>query len=206
MSRKAYFNDAAGTWDERYNTPELAAFLDKIVPKFGLEPGQNVLDTGTGTGVLIPYLIEAVGLSGSITAVDYAEEMVKICESKYSHLQNVSIELQDVEELALPPDSFDAVTCFGLFPHIENKRKALCQIHRVLKTGGRLIIAHALSSVEIEAHHKDASPTVAQDTLLEEKEMKRLLNHAGFSDAYIKDVPGCYLCISNKLRGVQLKG
>lgn len=199
MSRKAYFNEVANTWDERYNTPELAAFLDKLVPKFGLEPRQNVLDAGTGTGVLIPYLIKAVGPSGSITAVDYAEQMVKICKSKYSHLQNFTIELQDIEKLALPPDSFDAVTCFGLFPHIENKREALCQIHRVLKTGGKLIIAHTLSSAEIKAHHKDASLAVAKDMLPEEEEMKRLLNHAGFSDAYINDVPGCYLCISTKL-------
>jgi ubiquinone/menaquinone biosynthesis C-methylase UbiE len=199
LSRKAYFNEVASIWDEKYNTPELAAFLDKIVPKFGLELGQNILDAGTGTGILIPYLIKAVGSSGLITAVDYAEQMVKICKSKYSHLQNVTIELQDVEKLTLPPDSFDAVTCFGLFPHIENKRKALCQIRRVLKNGGRLIIAHALSSAEIKTHHKDASLAVAQDTLPEEKEVKMLLNHAGFSNAHINDVPGCYLCISKKL-------
>lgn len=198
MSRKAYFNEAARTWDEKYDTPRLASFLESIVPEFGLSSGQDILDVGTGTGVLIPYLIQAVGPSGSITAIDYAEEMVKICQSKYSHLQNVTIELQEVEKLALPPGSFDAVTCFGLFPHIENRRKALSQIHRVLKPGGRLIIAHALSSAEIKAHHEDTSLAVAQDTLPEEQEMKRLLNQAGFSDVYINDVSGCYLCISNK--------
>ena len=68
-----------------------------------------------------------------------------------------------------------------------------------MKTRGKLVIAHALSSAEIKAHHKDASPAVIGDTLPEGREMKRLLNHAGFCNVYIKDKPGCYLCISNKL-------
>jgi demethylmenaquinone methyltransferase/2-methoxy-6-polyprenyl-1,4-benzoquinol methylase len=198
MSRKAYFNEAARTWDEKYDTPELASFLEKLVLSFGLSPGQKILDVGTGTGILIPYLIQTVGSSGSITAIDYAEEMVKICKSKYSHLRNVTITTQDIEKTTLPPNTYDAVTCFGLFPHLENKEKALGNINRVLKKRGRLIIAHALSSSEIMARHKDASLAVVRDTLPGEREMKRLLNHAGFYDVYIKDESGCYICISKK--------
>lgn len=128
MSRKAYFNEAADTWDEKYCTHELATFLEKILPEFGLKPGQSILDVGTGTGVLIPFLLQAIGSSGSITAVDYAQKMVEKCKSKYSHLPNVAIEVQDVEELNYP-ESFDAATCFGLFPHLENKEKALYNIN-----------------------------------------------------------------------------
>ncbi len=198
MNRKAYFNEAASTWDEKYDTPELASFLKELVPMFGLSSGQKILDVGTGTGVLIPYLIQAVGPSGSITAIDYAVEMIKICKSKYSHLKNVIISTQNIEKVILPSNTFDAVICFGLFPHIEKKEKALGNINRVLKKRGRLIIAHALSSTEIKARHIDASLAVVRDTLPEEREMIRLLNLAGFYDVYIKDEPGCYLCISIK--------
>ena len=201
MSRKAYFNEAANTWDEKYGTPELASFLEKLVPKFGLSSGQNILDVGTGTGILIPYLIQAVGPSGSITAIDYAEEMIKICKSKYFHLQNVTIETQDIEEVTLPPHSFDAVTCFGLFPHLENKEKVLCKINHVLKTRGKLIIAHALSSNEIKLHHhsRKRSP-VSQDKLPQKYEMIRLLKKIGFEKISIKDKLGSYLCLSFKSR------
>lgn len=199
MSRRAFFNEAADTWDERYGTPELACFLERLIPSFGLKPGQKILDAGTGTGVLIPYLIQAVGPSGSIIAIDYAEEMVKICRSKYSQLRNVTVENQDVETLTFPSNFFNTVTCFGLFPHLENKEKALLQMNRVLKNRGRLIIAHALSSAEIKARHKDVTLAVAKDTLPNEKEMNRLLNNAGFVDVYIKDEPGCYLCTSTKV-------
>ena len=90
MSRKAYFNEAANTWDEKYYTPELASFLEKIVPKFGLSSGQSILDVGTGTGILIPYLVQAVGRSGSITAIDYAEEMVHLRDIKLAEGSGIS--------------------------------------------------------------------------------------------------------------------
>jgi demethylmenaquinone methyltransferase/2-methoxy-6-polyprenyl-1,4-benzoquinol methylase len=49
----------------------------------------------------------------------------KHAERRYSGLPNVQFELQNVEELYFPQDYFDAITCFGLFPHIENKQRAL---------------------------------------------------------------------------------
>ncbi|MFP3985594.1 MAG: class I SAM-dependent methyltransferase [Candidatus Bathyarchaeia archaeon] len=198
MSRKTYFNEMAKTWDEQFCTPQLASFLGKLVPQFGLERGQNILDVGTGTGVLIPYLIQAVGPSGSVTAIDYAEKMVQICRSKHSHLKNVTVKLQDVEEDKLPSESFDAVTCFGLFPHLDKRRKALRNMNRALKLGGILIIAHALSSEEIRVHHSSTALSVMNDTLPEKAEIKRLLKRAGFSRIHLEDEHGYYLCMSTK--------
>ncbi len=198
MKRKEYFNQAAESWDRRFYTPKLGAFLGRLVPSFGIEPGQRVLDVGTGTGILIPFLLQAVGPSGSIKAIDYAERMVQICKSKYSHLENVTIELRDVEQFSYPTGSFDAVTCFGLFPHLKKREKALRNLHRALKRGGTLIITHALSSQEIKTHHSSASPPVQHDMLPEKTEMRKLLKRTGFTDIQIKDQPGCYLCRSTK--------
>ncbi len=198
MSRKTYFNEQANTWDERFHTPNLSHFLEKLVPQFGLEPGQNILDVGTGTGVLIPYLIREVGPAGSVTAIDYSENMIQICKTKHSHLKNVSVELKNIEEDAFPTESFDAVICFGLFPHLEHQQKALQNINHLLKPGGALIIAHALSSEELQAHHNNASSAVVHDVLPEEAEMKQLLEQTGFEGIGIKDEPGFYLCIAHK--------
>jgi ubiquinone/menaquinone biosynthesis C-methylase UbiE len=199
MSRKTYFNDVAETWDKRYCTPQLASFLRKLVSQFGLKLGQNVLDVGTGTGVLIPHLVQMVGASGSVTAVDYAEKMVQIGKSKHVHFDNVSVELHDIEEDGLPSESFDAVTCFGLFPHLTKKEKALHNMRRALKPGGILIIAHALSSEELKAHHANVASSVVNDTLPEKAEMRRLLKRTGFTRIRIRDKRGCYLCKSIKL-------
>ena len=200
MSRQAYFNQLADSWDKRFQTEALSTFIKQLAPTFGILPGQKVLDVGTGTGVLIPFLLKAAGPTGQISAIDYAENMVKICKSKYAHLPNLTVTVQQVETLDFPSQTFDAVVCFGLFPHIENKEKALQQINRVLKTNGKLIIAHALSSAEIKAHHNTASPVVAHDALPTSTVMKKLLTQAGFEKVHIIDKPGQYLNISIKLK------
>jgi ubiquinone/menaquinone biosynthesis C-methylase UbiE len=197
LTRKEYFNEAARNWDKKYYTPQLMARLEKLVPEFGLKLGQKILDAGTGTGVLIPFLLRIIGPSGSITAIDYAENMIKVFRSKFSGISNVTVELKNIEELDYFSESFDAAICFGLFPHLERKERALSHLSRVLKQGGRLVISHALSSAEIRAHHKDSSP-VAKDTLPEDKEMRRLLEQAGFMEIQITDEPGYYLCTAIK--------
>ncbi len=199
MSKKAYFNEQANSWDERFFTPKLSSFLEKLVPQFGLEAGQTVLDVGTGTGVLIPYLIRAVGPAGSVTAIDYSEKMVQICKTKHSHLKNINVEVKNIEEDAFPTESFDAVICFGIFPHLKNKEKALRNINHTLKHSGKLVIAHALSSEELKAHHKKVSEHVAHAMLPEKSKIIQLLEQTGFTQTIIKDEPGCYLCIAHKV-------
>ncbi len=201
MNRQEFFNNIAVSWDERFKTQELTDFLSQLVPTFQLEQGQRVLDVGTGTGILIPFLLKAVGSTGHVTAVDFAEKMVEVCSSKYAGLSNVNITVQQVEKLGFPSESFDAVTCFGLFPHLENKAEALRQLNRVLKPGGKLIIAHALSSEEIMAHHRNAA-AVAHDMLPNKEEMRRLLKQAGFTEVHITDEPGSYICSSTKSSGL----
>ena len=198
MNTKDYFDNAADTWDDKYLTPTLLSFLEKLVPQFGIATGQIVLDVGTGTGVLILYLTKAVGPSGSVTAIDLSEKMVQACKAKYAHVKNVSIKMGNIEDTIFPPETFDAVTCFGVFPHLENKEKALQNINSVLKRGGKLVIAHALSSEELKEHHKKVSKHVEHAALPENKDMIQLLEQAGFVDVRIKDETGFYLCSAQK--------
>lgn len=198
MSRKLYFNDAADSWDHRFVTPELLSFLKNFVSTFGLKPGQRVLDVGTGTGVLIPYLTQAVGPSGSVIAIDNSERMIQRCRRKYAHLHNVTIALQDVEALDVPEETFDAVTCFGVFPHLQAKEQALLYLHRALRPGGTLIIAHALSRNVLNAHHRDVSPSVRHDVLPNEEEMRQMLKQAYFTGIKIHDEADYYLCVARK--------
>ena len=198
VDRQAFFNEVADKWDKKFDTPKLKCFLSRLLVKFDIKRGQRILDVGTGTGVLLPHLARAVGPTGTIMAIDFAEKMIEICKEKIPDFSNVKVELQNVENLKFPPGLFDAITCFGLFPHIKNKEKALEEMNRVLKQGGKLIIAHALSSEQIKEHHQKCSAAIGKDILPDEYEMRQMLRKTGFSTPHITDEPGCYLCITTK--------
>ena len=197
MNKREFFNQMASVWDERFYSPELLSRLDEIVAFFGLSRGNCVLDIGCGTGGLTPSLLKAVGPSGVIHAIDFAGEMVKRARKKFEDHQNILFILGSVETLPFDNASFDHVICFGAFPHFDSKEKALKEMHRVLKTGCKLFIAHALSSAQIKAHHSASSP-VANDFLPEEPEMMEMMNRKGFRVVSVIDKDGCYICKGKK--------
>jgi ubiquinone/menaquinone biosynthesis C-methylase UbiE len=193
MDKKSFFNQAAQGWDQRFYTPEMREQLPQLVSLFHLQKGAKILDVGAGTGGIVPYLLEAMGPEGSIWAIDFAEEMVKIGRKKFLEESRVIFEVASVEDLAYKDRFFDQIVCFGAFPHFEDKGKALEEMGRVLKPRGTLIIAHALSSVALRSHHQNCAP-VSKDFLPEEGEMRSLLERAGFQLNRLIDQPKCYLC------------
>ena len=197
MVKKDFFNQMAANWDGRFYTTEMAERLPKLVSSFRVPKGAKILDVGAGTGGIIPYLLEAIGQEGSLWAIDYAEEMVRIGRMKFQKESRVIFELASVENLPYKDQFFDHVICFGAFPHFEDKERALEEMGRVLKSGGTLIIAHALSSVALRSHHQNCGP-VSKDFLPEEGEMKSLLEKARFRLKRLIDQPNCYLCEGEK--------
>lgn len=196
--KKKFFNEMAVSWDQRFYTPELKERLPSLVSLFHLQAGSKVLDVGAGTGGIIPYLLQAVGPGGSIWAIDFAEEMVMVGKKKFTEENRVIFQLAAVESLPFEDQFFDHIVCFGAFPHFEDKAKALEEMGRVLKMGGTLIIAHALSSAELKDHHQGCAP-VSQDFLPDEPQMKNLLEKAGFQITRLIDQPKCYLCEGFKI-------
>ncbi len=198
MDKKSFFNALAAGWDDRFYTPEMQERLKGLVSDFGLKSASRVLDIGTGTGGLIPYILNAIGPSGSVEAVDFAEEMVEIGRKKFKDQARVSFHLSAIESMPFEDEGFDYVICFGTFPHLDDKERALAEISRVLKQGGTLIVAHALSSAEIRAHHQGADP-VSRDFLPAEPEMRQLLRSRGFEVVRLIDRSGYYLCEGIKI-------
>ncbi len=198
MDKKSFFNQMAGSWDQRFYTGEMEEYLPRLVSLFQLRSGARILDVGAGTGGIIPYLLRAIGAQGYVWGVDFAGEMVKMGRKKFQQEGRVRFDLASVEHLPYKHRAFDHVVCFGAFPHFENKAKALEEMGRVLKPEGTLIIAHALSSAEIRRHHQNCAP-VSRDFLPDESEMRALLEECGFRLQRLIDRPKCYLCEGIKI-------
>ncbi len=134
---------AAGGW-RKWNqklTAQGRPVTEALVRAVGARPGLNILDLASGAGDPALSLARAVAPRGHVTATDLVPEMLEVAQEK-AHLEgltNLSIKQADPEALPFAEGSFDAVTCrFGImfFPDVG---KALREVWRVLRPGGRAV-------------------------------------------------------------------
>lgn len=110
--------------------------------RLGLAPGARVLDLCCGTGASALPAAEAVGPTGSVLGVDITEALIRQAREKAAarRLPQARFECADVESLAFPPGSFDAVvSVFGLF-FVDDMSGLLARAWRWLAPGGALAI------------------------------------------------------------------
>jgi ubiquinone/menaquinone biosynthesis C-methylase UbiE len=106
-------------------------------------PGMKVLDLASGTGEPAISLAERVGPQGSVTAVDQSAELLEIAAERARNKKLATLTTQQADAHTLPFDdlSFDLATCrFGVMFFADAKR-ALTELHRVLKPGARVCLA-----------------------------------------------------------------
>ncbi len=125
-------------WNRQWNVLTRAV-TESIVEEAQLRPGMQVLDLASGTGEPALSLAEAVAPEGHVMATDLVPEMLAIAEEQAQErrLRNISFKQADAEAIPFADTSFDAVTCRLGLMFFPNAPKALQEIHRVLKPGGR---------------------------------------------------------------------
>lgn len=109
-----------------------------------IQPGEKVLDVGCGTGTLAIEAQQRVGATGRVFGVDPGTQQIARARSKAVR-RNLPIDFQTgvIEHLAFPDQMFDVVLSTIMMHHLPDdlKRQGLSEIARVLKPGGRLVIA-----------------------------------------------------------------
>lgn len=192
-----FFNDLADGWDGMTD-PSSADRLKAIVLLAGLHPPASVLDVGCGTGVLVPVLLDAIGNQGQLIAIDPASRMTDHLREKYPD-SRVQTRNDLMEACALPDASLNAVICFSCFPHVSDKPRAIANARRMLREGGKLVVAHVSSRNEINAFHAGCSGPVRHDVLPDEEEMRRMIGTADLKIVHFVDEPGRYELAAIKL-------
>jgi ubiquinone/menaquinone biosynthesis C-methylase UbiE len=109
-----------------------------------IQPGETVLDVGCGTGTLAMTVVPRVGATGRVFGIDPGAQQIARARTKAAQ-RSLSIEFQIgvIEHLDFPDNSFDVVLSTIMMHHLSDslKRQGLAEIARVLKPGGRLVIA-----------------------------------------------------------------
>lgn len=199
--RAAFFDERAGTWEERCYPPEARERLSRLVPLFGVQKGDTMLDMGAGTGILAPYLRALAGPEGLLLSMDVSMNMLRRAAQKQAYANGLVMQATAMR-LPVRDASIDIVICFAAFPHFSDKQAALDEMHRVLRPDGRLCIAHLLGREELSRHHGGHS-AVAEDTLPDDDAMRALFVRAGFPEPAITDMPGRYLATAVKYAKAQ---
>jgi ubiquinone/menaquinone biosynthesis C-methylase UbiE len=196
MQLQEYFDQLAPTWDKEL-TRERLKCLGNIVKELGIEPGYYVLDIGSGTGVLLPFLIAELGDEGKIVALDFSAEMLSQAKAK-NFPPIVGFAQADVLAIPLADNSVDLAICNSVFPHFNDKAEALKEIARVLRNNGRLVICHTMSRKMVNELHKSVGGVVANDLLPPEFQLRGLIKQAGLRITHFEDSPARYLVIAEK--------
>ena len=115
----------------------------RTVERAAVRPGMRILDLAGGTGDLAAAFAPRVGDRGRVTVSDINASMLMVGRDRLldqGRAGNLDFVQADAELLPFPDESFDRVTiAFGL-RNVTRKERALAEMRRVLKAGGRLLV------------------------------------------------------------------
>ncbi len=198
---RAHFEAHAATWDE-HAPPDLDGRLQRLLTPFAdtLHTARLVLELGTGTGACLPHL-RCFAPHARLVALDLAHAML-LCAVERTAAARLA--QADAQDLPFPTgnarDGFDLVVCHNSFPHFQDKPRALREVWRVLRPGGRLLILHHLSREDVNAVHQRIGAPVTHDILPTGAEMQQLFAQSGYVDVWVQDVPVSYTAHALKPR------
>jgi SAM-dependent methyltransferase len=133
---------AAEAYARHWHGP-LAGVQGELLALAAPAAGEAVLDVACGTGVVAVAAARAVGPGGRVLGIDLADAMVHASRQRAQHLGlgQAGFERMDAEQLQLPDASFDLVLCALGLMYVPDPDAALRQLHRVLRPGGRAVMA-----------------------------------------------------------------
>ena len=123
----------------------MGGIRDRVLESAQIKEGDTVLDVGCGDGLLAMGALEKVGPNGKVIFSDVSESCIEHCRQFATG--NCEFIVAGVEDLSAIPDaSVDAVVIRSVLIYVEDKEKALSEIYRVLKQGGRFSFFEPINS------------------------------------------------------------
>jgi len=178
---------------------EVLAQLPEGVVTFGcgnpvalasMQPGETVLDLGSGAGLDCFLAAQQVGESGAVIGVDFTQDMLDRAEENASKLglKNVTFKKGDIEALPLEDATVDVVMSNCVVNLAPDKDAVFREAYRVLSTAGRVIISDiVLTRSATEAEKEDmALMTGCISGSLPVEEYAQIIRNAGFQNVKVE--------------------
>jgi ubiquinone/menaquinone biosynthesis C-methylase UbiE len=143
-----YYAQIAETYDENvditfslYNEDE-SVIRNRMIDLLNLKPNDSVLEVSAGTGKDSELISDRLDDNGEIVCFDISPEMLKQVSNKLKGKKpSHAVVVGTAVDLPFKNDAFDALYCFAGIGHFPNKKKALKEMARVVKPGGKVVFS-----------------------------------------------------------------
>lgn len=157
-----------------------------------LEPGQTVLDLGSGAGLDCFFAARKVGETGKVIGVDMTPEMLDRARSsaKRMNLTNVEFRQGFIEELPVESGTVDVIISNCVINLSPDKARVFNETFRVLKPGGKLAVSDIVTDGELPDEIKKSLSAWAGCVAgaVQAKEYVAMMEAAGYTNISIKPV------------------
>ena len=168
-----------------------------------LNPGETVLDLGSGGGIDVLLSAKRVGPTGKVYGLDMTEEMLALAIRNRDEAGATNVEFLRgyIEEVPLPANTVDVVISNCVINLSTDKPRVFAEMHRVLRSGGRIGIADVVADDDLSpAQRAERGSYVGCIAgALSFKEYEDGLRGAGFADISItsmhESIPGMHSAI-----------
>ena len=148
-----------------------------------IKSGETVLDVGCGTGE-VAITAKTRARAGKVYGIDPAPEMIAVARSKAARKKlDIDFRVGVIEALPFPDASMDVVTSSLMMHHLpeELKRRGMAEIYRVLKPGGRLLIADFMRPTASFVNHLYLLVTHHRGLHNGVEDLSKYMQEAGFT-------------------------
>ena len=125
---------------DKYSTNKLG-FRNWIFANYKIEEGMRVLELGCGTGDIWKGRQDTINRASELILSDFSEGMLASAKAALSGCENIKYELIDIQAIPYEDEAFDIVIANMMLYHVPDMDKALSEVYRVLKQGGKFYSA-----------------------------------------------------------------
>ena len=133
--------------NNRFQSRFLRAAQSKVISLLDIQANVHFLDIGCGTGWAVGQAANLVDGKGLFYGVDLSPKMIEKAKSNFSEKDNFRFMQANSESIPLDDDFFDIIICTNSFHHYLHPDKALKEMRRLLKSGGKLYILDPLAEL-----------------------------------------------------------
>ncbi len=190
---QAFFDERADAWDAQV-CPQHVPRLTAMIQYLDIPPNADILDVGSGSGVLLPILAPCESNGRFIVPIDMSFQMLRVAKNRMDYNRELTKWLQtDAMRLPFYDETFDWIICNSVFPHFIDQQAAISELTRVLRYGGSLVVCHSQSREAINEFHRSHGGMIGGHELPDKAVMEQLIAKSGLNTVRYENADDHYL-------------